>query len=277
MTIAEWLKQAKKEIHPSDAELILCNVLKVAERSDLVLKEEIPISPEQQHAANELKERRKKGEPLAYVLGHKNFYGYNFSVCPDVLIPRPETENIIDLIKKEISCNSFEDELIICDVGTGSGCIATTVWLELVKDFSENELKVFGSDVSEKALKVAKENARNLGAKITFLKSNLLEAYPKELLRPQQIDFLVANLPYVDRDWDWLNHENLKYEPEQALFADKRGLAAILDLIVQAKKISPKYLILEADPSQHNEIISFAEKNDFYLITKNGFILVFIS
>lgn len=199
-----------------------------------------------------------------------NFYGRDFFVDGNVLTPRPETEQIIDEVlslcgkpilpgikpeKPAISPNN----LTILDVGTGSGCIAITLNLELP------EAKVYASDISEEALKIAKTNAKNLGAKINFISSNLLENIT---FNP---DITVANLPYVDKNWDWLDKESLKQDPDIALYTEDHGLKLIKELIDTANS---EYLILEADPCQHQEIIDYTKPKYQHQKT-NGFILVF--
>ena len=147
----------------------------------------------------------------------------------------------------------------ILDVGTGSGCIATTLKLELP------EAQVTASDISEPALKVARENATRLGAEVKFIKSDLLE----EILG--DFDVIVANLPYVDKDWDWIDKEALAKEPSIALYAENHGLALIYRLIGQAAKRRVPWLILEADPCQHQEIINYAKDRNYQLKEARGF------
>lgn len=198
----------------------------------------------------------------------QDFYGRDFLVTEDTLIPRPETEQLIDTVLSlagkpylpgvRPSKRVFPQNLTILDVGTGSGCIAITLALELP------EAKVYASDISEKALKVAQKNAANLGAPIPFIISYLLE---KVNINP---DVIVANLPYVDPEWDWLDKESLSKEPALALYAEDHGLALIKELIDTAKS---KYLILEADPCQHEAIIEYAKRRDYDLIDTRGYIL----
>ncbi|MBR2795739.1 HemK family protein methyltransferase [Candidatus Saccharibacteria bacterium] len=210
--------------------------------------------------------------PKAYKDGLQNFYGRDFIVTPDVLIPRPETEQLIDATlnlagkaylpgvrpRKRVLPTSPK----ILDVGTGSGCIAITLKLELP------ECDVCGVDISKDALKVAQKNAVKHGVNPhLFIISNLLE---KVKFTP---DLIVANLPYVDETWDWLDKEALGYEPATSLYAENRGLALIFDLIRQASERGVKYLILEADPCQHEEIITFAKQYDYSAKEIRGFIL----
>ena len=201
-----------------------------------------------------------------------NFYGRDFYVDKNVLTPRPETEQIIDevlsLCGKPILPGVKPQKpvlnsknLKILDVGTGSGCIAITLKKEL------EEAKIYASDISEKALEIARKNAKIQNIEVNFINSNLLENIT---FTP---DIIVANLPYVDKDWDWLDKESLKEDPDIALYAENHGLKLIKELISTANS---KYLILEADPSEHKEIIDYA-KNRYKLLKINNFILVFVS
>ena len=211
---------------------------------------------------------KKPKTPKAYLEGRQDFYGRDFFVTPDVLIPRPETEQIIDSVlslagkpilpgikpKKPV----LPENPIIVDVGTGSGCIAVTIKKELPK------ATVIATDVSPKALKIAQKNAAFHNVSITTIISHLCD---KVNVIP---DIIVANLPYVDTEWNWLDKESLSFEPPQALYAKDHGLALIKELI---DKVSSKYLVLEADPVQHQEIISYAKC--YELINAQGFALTF--
>ena len=215
--------------------------------------------------------RRVTDPPIAYQTGIQDFYGRDFIVTPDVLIPRPETEQLIDTVLTlagkpylpgvKPTKNKIKKSPIILDVGTGSGCIAITVKKELP------DADVYASDISEEALKIAKTNAKNLHADVNFKESDLLDQID---IKP---DVLIANLPYVDPDWDWLDKESLSYEPSLALYADDRGLSLIKKLIEQARTKNIEYIILESDPSQHEEIIEFAKDYNYNLENKRGFIL----
>jgi len=209
-----------------------------------------------------------------YKHGVMDFYGRDFMVTPDVLIPRPETEMMVDAVLDlagkpfvagvKPSRRVLNEVPRILDVGTGSGCIAVTLGLELV------EAKITAVDISDTALRAARENARMMGAKVQFLKSDLMEDVRGDF------DVVVANLPYVDRDWEWLDTKALSIEPELALYAENGGCALIFELIRQASNRT-KFLILEADPSQHDRIIDFAKQEGFSLREARGFALVFNS
>ncbi|MBR2709210.1 peptide chain release factor N(5)-glutamine methyltransferase [Candidatus Saccharibacteria bacterium] len=211
--------------------------------------------------------------PEAYRTGYQDFYGREFKVTPDVLIPRPETEQIIDQVlilagkpylpgvkptERELSKNP-----LILDVGTGSGCIAITIKKELEK------ASVYASDISKEALNIANENAKNHQADITFVESDLL----KDIKITPEV--LIANLPYVDPEWDWLDQVSLSHEPNLALYADDHGLKLIKELIIEASSRKIKYLILESDPCQHEEIEAFAGSHDYILYEERGFIQTF--
>ena len=206
---------------------------------------------------------------------YQDFYGRDFLVTKDVLIPRPETEQAIDIAlslagkpflkgvkptKRVLSKNP-----IILDVGTGSGCIAITIKKEL------QEADVYAVDISEPAIKIARKNAKNLGVYINIIISHLLDKVKDGTIPTPEL--IVANLPYVDLDWDWLDKKALSNEPSIALYAEDHGLALIKQLIEQASAIKIPHLILEADPCEHQSITKFASKRDYKIIKTTGFIL----
>lgn len=216
--------------------------------------------------------------PQAYRDGFCDFYGRKYKVSPDVLIPRPETEQMVDafltLIGKPFLPGVKPEKAVlskkckVLDVGTGSGCIAISLKLE------DEEAKILATDISDKALKVAKQNAKELGAGVEFIKSDLLEDVS------ESADIVVANLPYVDKNWPWLDLKALGHEPELALFAEDKGLEIIKKLISQlGQKIDrgwkTRYLLLEADPSQHQNIIAYADNAGWKHSRTRGYILEF--
>ena len=237
MNVSSWLNSAP--IDRLDAELIVAHILG-KDRTFLHAHPDFSLSKANLAQIRAFTERRALGEPLAYILGSKEFYGRQFKVTRDTLVPRPETEALIDTIK------ALKPHKVL-DVGTGSGCIAITLALELP------QTEVDALDISPAALKIAHENAQNLGATVNFARSDLLEA------AGQGYDLIVANLPYVDAKWDWIGPE-LRYEPQIALFAEDGGLALIKKLIQEAPAhLTEKgYLILEADRSQHQKIADYA-------------------
>ena len=266
MIISEWLKIATKSLKtaniPSarlDAELILANTLR-KNRTYLHAHLDKEIDPRRFDIANARLDLRLDRVPIAYILGYKEFYGRKFTVSPSVLIPRPESEDLISLFL-ELTASEIAEKVLI-DVGTGSGCLGITAKLE------RSNLSVILSDISKPALNIAEKNANALNADVHIQQQSLLNGQ----LKP--VDYIFANLPYVDENWDV--SPELQYEPEIALFAEDEGLKLILQLISQAPKcLTPDGLLfIEADPQQHNRIIDEATKKGFIKERISNYILV---
>lgn len=167
------------------------------------------------------------GEPLNYVLGYSYFYGYRFIVNPDVLIPRPETEELVGLILSQYDEYFKGEKIKVCDIGTGSGAIAIALKKE------EDNLDVYASDISAVALNVAKANASNNQCEITFLEGSMLEPYIEKGLK---FDILVSNPPYI-RSVEKVEASVYDYEPHVALFGGEDGLKFYRELFENAAKI----------------------------------------
>jgi protein-(glutamine-N5) methyltransferase, release factor-specific len=262
MNISAWLDHAIKQLREIgvdstrlDAELILANTLR-KNRTYLHTHPENDIDPRRVDIANARLRLRLERVPLAYILGYRDFYGRRFTVSPQVLVPRPESEAIIELLK-ELGVSGK-----LLDIGTGSGCLGITAKLEIPK------LNVILSDISQPALRVARQNAEKFQADVALIKSNLLRAVPGKF------DIIIANLPYVDRSWQRSPETN--HEPALALFAKDEGLALIYQLIDQLPAhLSPSALIfLEADPRQHGAIIAYAGSRQLQHKLTRGFIVV---
>jgi len=273
MTIGKILSLTIKELETCgiltadlDVRLMLEDILN-KDSSYFFSHPEAPISNPAYQKFRRLIKRRKKGEPVAYLLGWKEFYGLRFKVNKNVLIPRPETEAIVDetiAYLKSQNSNLKNSSLNVLDIGTGSGAIIIT----LAKTLKYNNIRYFALDVSEKALKIAKLNAmsNNVDDQISFYKSDLL-TNPRI---PKNIDIILANLPYIpfchSEQSEESHHQQNKYhkklspdpslpqddkrlsfEPQNALFADKKGLDLIEKLIIQISERSykPKLIILE--------------------------------
>lgn len=225
-----------------DTEILLCFILKKP-KEYLYSYSQKQISQTQKNKFKKLIARRAKSEPIAYITGYKEFYGLNFKVDKRVLIPRPETEIIIDeILKLNLK------KITIADIGTGSGCIAITLAKLLPKD------KIIATDVSKLALQLARQNAKTHETKIKFVQGNLLEPINNE-----KVDLIVANLPY---GWEkWKNNtsietKGLKFEPPSALFTKKNGLYLYDHFFNQISKLKkrPQFIIAEFDPRQTNDI-----------------------
>ncbi len=170
------------------------------------------------------------GEPLNYVLGYSYFYGYRFIVNPDVLIPRPETEELVGLILSQYDEYFKGEKIKVCDVGTGSGAIAIALKKE------EPNLDVYASDISAEALEVAKINAQNNECDIHFLEGSMLEPYIDNDLK---FDILVSNPPYI-KSVEKVDSAVLDYEPHVALFGGEDGLKFYREIFENAHKILNK-------------------------------------
>lgn len=164
----------------------------------------------------------KNGKPLAYVLGYQGFWKHDFLVNENTLIPRPDTEILIETVLNYIQENSLSN-LKILDLGTGTGCIAVSLAYE------KPNTKVIAVDFSKNALEIAKKNAERIGVKnIQFLQSDWFDNIDK-----QKFDIIVSNPPYIDKDDKHL--ANLTHEPITALVAENHGLADIETIVGQAK------------------------------------------
>lgn len=269
MDISTWLRHATKQLkdvgitsNRLDAELILSHTIRKP-RTYLHAHLDELIDQRRKDIADARLQLRLERVPLAYIMGHKEFYGRRFKVSPATLIPRPESEDIIETL---LAASSGEiTPKILIDVGTGSGALAITAKLE------RPHLQVTASDISSKALAIAKDNAQAHQADIHFRTMDLLNDHAGP------IDYLIANLPYVDASWTDTSPE-LKHEPSEALYAPDGGLRIINKLLPQAKRWLTKsgLLLLEADPSQHEAIIKEAsKKHHLKHVQTKGYCLTF--
>ena len=265
-TIATWLKNAAKQLKAIgitsarlDAELILANTLR-KNRTYLHAHLDEETDPRRVDIADARLSLRLDRVPLAYILGCKEFYGRKFTVSPAVLVPRPESEEIITLFLA-LTAGEIAPKTLI-DVGTGSGCLGITAALE------RPSLRVILSDISPRAIKIAEKNASNLQARVTLQQQSLLSG------QIEPVDYIFANLPYVDRDWDV--SPELRHEPAEALFAADNGLRLIETLIEQAPRhiTAGGLLFLEADPRQHQAILDQAKDHGLHEAETRGFIIV---
>lgn len=197
--------------------------------------------------------RRTFGTPLAYLIKRKAFYGYDFKVNSSVLIPRPETEMIVDDIMATANENASS---VLADIGTGSGCIIISTLKELLKNSKKIEnFEFFGIDLSKNALNVAKFNAKLLGAvAIKFLQGNLLEPLLETNTTGKNL-IITANLPYLTPE-QVKNSPSIKKEPKMALLAGSDGLKYYKELFEQVRLLKSKSIIMycEIDDSQSQDI-----------------------
>lgn len=253
---------------PLDAEVLLLEAINGGEknRSWLYLNfEKYILSREEEEKFRNFIRRRERHEPVAYIIHKKEFYGFDFFVDKNVLIPRPETEiivkKVLDIIK------NVETPLTLIDIGTGSGCIPVSILKSSNMDKSSSKIKkVYADDISEKALGIAKINAKKHGvsSQMTFLKCDLETALEK--IKDCKNLILTANLPYIaPEDYEKLNANVKNFEPKIALTAKDKGLYHIARLIKKfgalSANMSSYYIFLEADPKQMGNIEIFAKTN----------------
>lgn len=220
-----FFKDKKFDTPRLDAELLLAHGLKLG-RIQLYLRFDQPMKDEELAVCRELVRRRASGEPVAYILGYRDFFGHRFEVNSQVLIPRPETEHIIECVLEWAS--DKDRPLGFVDLGCGSGCIG----LSLLKEYPQSRLVAV--DLSEGALEVAKRNAESLGVtdRVLFLNADaaqadaVMSAY-KEMTGQNALDVLVSNPPYIAADDPQVQENVKKFEPNSALYAEEEGLALL--------------------------------------------------
>ena len=222
-----------------NAELLLMFTLG-HDRAYLYAHPEYQLSPDEQKRYDDALTQRARGIPAQYITGHQEFWGLDFIVSPAVLIPRPETEHVIETVLAHVArALPPARPLHIADVGTGSGCIA----IALAKELPQAE--IYATDISSAALEIARANAarHQLEARIHFHATDLLHGLPAV-----SFDFVVSNPPYVgESEEDQVQLEVRKFEPRDAVFAGPTGLEVIARLVPQAKeKLKPGgWLVME--------------------------------
>jgi release factor glutamine methyltransferase len=223
------LMQAGIENVRLDAQVLLCFVLHI-ERSVLYAYPERLVSPEQERNYLAMIERRRRHEPIAYITEHKEFYGRDFYVDPRVLIPRPETELLVEMALASVNRHLNAGQVpIVADIGTGSGAIPVTIALEVA-----HLPYLYACDISSDALEVARTNARlhQVEERIHFLQGDLVAPLP------EAIDLLLANLPYVGTDeTDTMTQDVLAYEPHIALFSGQHGLHLLQRFCIDVQRL----------------------------------------
>ncbi|HVT02800.1 MAG TPA: peptide chain release factor N(5)-glutamine methyltransferase [Thermoanaerobaculia bacterium] len=208
-------------INPRDVDILLADVLGRSFTS-ILARDEKELSSDAATALDDAVARRRRGEPLQYIRGRCDFYGRGFVVDPRVLIPRPETELLVEHALMRATANAR-----VLDVATGSGCIAVTIALE------RTDVTVFGCDISYDALAVANKNADSLEADVSFFAGDLLEP-----VRDSRWDLIVSNPPYVSRkEASTMQTEVVRHEPHGALFAEDDGMAIIRSLLAQSRAL----------------------------------------
>lgn len=223
-TVGSAVERVKRRVPRLDARLLMQHLLGIT-HAQFLADPDRRLSGEELEAFLSLILRRERGEPVAYLVGEKDFYSRSFRVTPDVLIPRPDTELIVTLALKRLKTLAWPRVL---DLGTGSGAIAVTIACE------HPEAAVLAVDVSSEALAVARGNADRLGGRVSFLQSDWFSA-----LGDEQFDLVVANPPYVAARDPHLLQDGLPFEPDLALTDGGDGLSCIRRIVGDA----PRHLL----------------------------------
>jgi release factor glutamine methyltransferase len=233
---AARIERAGSDTPRLDAELLVAEALGV-DRSRLVIDSRREFGPDEQATIERLVGRREAREPVAYILGRREFRHLTLEVDPRVLIPRPETELLV-----EVGLGLPAGTRVL-DVGTGSGAVALALADE------RPDLEVLGIDIDPAAVDVARANAERLGLEVSFGVADLMED------GGEAWDAILANLPYVPQGAE-LSPEIAEYEPARALFAGRDGLALIRRLVERARALAPPpaLMALELGPEQADEV-----------------------
>ena len=242
MTIGEALHKASKTLAAHlfeeaslEAEILLMHVLGV-DRAKLyaLLGEE--LSGGDAEVLAQLVNRRLTNEPVAYIVGHREFFGYDFHVAPGVLIPRPESELLVEETLDFVRGYFPEEDPIVAEIGTGSGAIAISLALILPK------AEIYATDISASALEIARVNCERHGVqdRVHLLEGDVLAPLP------EPVDIIIANLPYIgDEELDELGDEIRMFEPLEALAGGGDGLDKVRQLLVKVdEKLRPEGLVL---------------------------------
>lgn len=270
MTFQQFKIQSIKELSGSpspslDVEVLMQWILK-KDRSYILFHRDEELSEEQESQLKKSISLRKTGLPIAYITGHKEFYGIDFMVSPDVLIPKPDTEVLVENSIEIIRClqDKSDHTLNILDMCTGSGCVAISI-IKTLKDLQspgESNPKFTLADISNKALDIARENARRILdhetlSKVTFVSTNLFKN-----LKDKSFDLIVSNPPYVPCDQTTELLKDGRNEPRLALDGDidiegkpsgtKDGLEIIRNLVSQAKSHLTENGMLILETGEYN-------------------------
>jgi len=242
-----------------DSEVILANILNT-NRINLITKQDVTLNKEQEDLYSKLVERRKHREPVAYILNKKEFWNENYFVDKRVLIPRPETEILIELLLKKIKDKNKAYKVL--DLGCGSGCLLISFLKEMHKS------QGIGVDISSNALEVAKKNIElhNLNNRAKLVRIDLLNLHTKD-----KFDVIFSNPPYLSSsDYAKLSDDVKNFEPKQALVGGFNGVLYYKKIITIAQLALKKngYLALELGDKQYRTISKLLQDHSFRILDK---------
>ena len=257
-TIRQTLQETNRQLEAADipdarleAEVMVMNVMRLP-RQDIFAHQEDEVSGQQEGDLAEMVRRRLTREPLAYILGYREFYGINLLVNSNVLIPRPETETMVEHALFMALMGMESRELVVADVGTGTGNIAINLAIHLPA------ARIYALDVEDAVLDVASYNIRahNVADRITLAKGDLLEPLP------EPVDLVVANLPYIPTSRIPTLQPEIQWEPPGALDGGEEGLDLLRRLVSQAysKLKEQAVMLLELDPEQVAPVEGFVKE-----------------
>ncbi len=264
-TIHEWLISSKKSLSSEGIDSARIDSLLMLEMVTGMDRAKILASPNHELSKKELRKLRKiislriKHYPMSYITGKIEFYGNTFLVNKNVLIPRPETEEIIH----QISLLNLDSDAKIADIGAGSGCIGITIKIIMP------EARVDLYDISRKALSVSEINSKNNSARVGIYKSNLLKHLRTDY------DVIIANLPYVPKEIK--TGKVIDFEPKKAIFADNNGMAMLEEFWLQIKNLDkkPRFILTESLDFQHDLNVELATNSGYSLLKKSNLTQVF--
>lgn len=274
MNYASWLSFAERQLEENkrtdpfidvkvDADLLL-QFVTGRSRASILAFSETELSAHQLEQLNLLLQRRLKSEPMAYILGEQHFWTLSLNVSTDTLIPRPDTEilveNALRCSEERIVSHQFDGELKILDLGTGTGAIAIALAQELGSRSKKLfKLSIVGVDLMMNAVNLANRNAKRNGVdNVYFLQSNWFEK-----LKDQRFDIIVSNPPYIDKDDPHLQVGDVRFEPLSALVAEEQGYADLRHIISNAPMYlkSQGWLLVEHGWEQGKKVRSFFQNN----------------
>ena len=248
------LRESGIESYKIDSEILMSRVIK-KNRADIILNSKTELSQKDYNLYENLIIQRSKQKPIAYLTGKKEFWKYEFSVTKDVLIPRPDTEIIVE---KTLKLTKNKNKLKMLEIGIGSGCILLSILKER-KNFYGT-----GIDISKKTIEICKINCKNLGlsSRVKLFKTDI------DNFRYGKYDLIISNPPYIKKfDLKYLEKEVSFYEPKPALDGGLDGLSELKKVILNSSKLIKRNgkLVLEIAFDQAESVKSILKQNEFYI------------
>ena len=248
------LRESGIESYKIDSEILMSRVIK-KNRADIILNSKTELSQKDYNLYENLIIQRSKQKPIAYLTGKKEFWKYEFSVTKDVLIPRPDTEIIVE---KTLKLTKNKNKLKVLEIGIGSGCILLSI-LKEKKNFYGT-----GIDISKKTIEICEINCKNLGlsSRVKLLKTDI------DNFRYGKYDLIISNPPYIKKfDLKYLEREVSYYEPKPALDGGLDGLSGLKKVILNSSKLIKRNgkLVLEIAFDQAESVKSILKQNEFYI------------